>query len=221
MTEPRIAVLISGRGRNLQAILDAMKDHRIPAAAACVLSNRPDAAGLQRAAQAGVPTQAIPHDGFPDRESFERALTGALEQHRADFVALAGFMRVLGPAFIHRWQHRLLNIHPSLLPRHRGLNTHRRVLDAGDSEHGASVHFVTAELDGGPVAIQGRFIVRPEDDEQSLAHRTMTDIELKIYPQALSWLARGVLRMAADGVQFKGRPLAAPLTLENLEPEFR
>lgn len=221
MTEPRIAVLISGRGRNLQAILDAMKDHRIPAAAACVISNRADAAGLKRATEAGVPAQAIPHDNYPDRGAFEQELNHALEQHRVDFVALAGFMRVLGPTFIQRWEHRLLNIHPSLLPRHRGLNTHRRALEAGDTEHGASVHFVTEELDGGPVAIQGRFIVRPEDDEQSLALRIMTDIELKIYPQALSWLARGVLRMAPDGVQFKGRPLAAPLTLDNLEPEFR
>ena len=149
MTAPRLAVLISGRGRNLQAILDAVRDRRIPATLACVLSNRADAAGLERARAAGVPTAEVPHGEYPDRDSFEQALAAALRAQRVEVVALAGFMRVLGTAFLQGWRHRVLNIHPSLLPRHRGLHTHRQVLASADREHGASVHFVTEELDGG------------------------------------------------------------------------
>lgn len=221
MSRPRLAVLVSGQGRNLQAILDAQRSGRIPAELACVISNRTGAAGLERARAVGVPAIAIPHDGFPDREAFDAALSRELEKHGVEFIALAGFMRVLGAGFIGRWQHRLLNIHPSLLPRHRGLATHRRALESGDQEHGASVHFVTAELDGGPVVIQGRFRVRPDDDEQTLAERVMRDIELKIFPQALAWLARGTLGMGEDGVQFDGRRLTAPLSLDDLEADFR
>lgn len=221
MSVPRLAVLISGQGRNLQAILNGVRAGRIPAQLACVLSNRPDAPGLQRARQAGVTAEVVAHENFPDRAAFETEMTRVLEHHRTDFVALAGFMRVLGPDFIRRWRHRLLNIHPSLLPRHRGLKTHRQVLAAGDAEHGASVHFVTEELDSGPVVIQGRFSVRPQDDENTLAERVMNDIELKVYPQALAWLARGALQAGADGVQFRGRRLAQPLGLDDLEPEFR
>lgn len=221
MTAPRLAVLISGRGRNLQAILAAVRDGRIPATLACVASNRADAAGLELARAAGVPTELVPHGDYPDRDAFDAALARALDRHRVDAIALAGFMRVLGPSFIGRWRQRLFNIHPSLLPRHRGLHTHRRVLEAGDREHGASVHFVTEELDGGPVVIQGRFMVEPQDDEAQLAQRTMEKIELRIYPQALAWWARGRLRLADDGVRFDGRPLPRPLTLDDLDPEFR
>ena len=221
MSQPRIAVLISGQGRNLQAILDAVADGRIPAVAAGVLSNRVDAPGLPRARAAGVPALAIAHTDYADRAGFDAALADALERLQPDFVALAGFMRVLGDDFIRRFRGRLVNIHPSLLPKYRGLNTHRRVLEAGDAEHGASVHYVTEELDGGPVAVQGRFSVQPQDNEQTLAERTMRDIELKIYPQALAWMARGELRLAGGQLQFRGRELSAPLTLADLEPEFR
>ena len=221
MSQPRIAVLISGQGRNLQAILDAVADGRIPAVAAGVLSNRVDAPGLPRARAAGVPALAIAHTDYADRAGFDAALADALERLQPDFVALAGFMRVLGDDFIRRFRGRLVNIHPSLLPKYRGLNTHRRVLEAGDAEHGASVHYVTKELDGGPVAVQGRFSVQPQDNEQTLAERTMRDIELKIYPQALAWMARGELRLAGGQLQFRGRELSAPLTLADLEPEFR
>lgn len=221
MSKPRLAVLISGQGRNLQAILDAVADGRIPAAAAGVISNRADAAGLARARAAGVVSAVVPHTDFADRAAFDAALARALEALRPDIVALAGFMRVLGDGFIRRFAGRMVNIHPSLLPKYRGLHTHRRVLEAGDEEHGASVHYVTEELDGGPVAIQGRFRVQPQDDEQILAERTMRDIELKIYPQALAWMARGDLRYADGVLRFRGRPLAAPLTLADLEPEFR
>ena len=221
MSQPRIAVLISGQGRNLQAILDAVADGRIPAVAAGVLSNRVDAPGLPRARAAGVPALAIAHTDYADRAGFDAALADALERLQPDFVALAGFMRVLGDDFIRRFRGRLVNIHPSLLPKYRGLNTHRRVLEAGDAEHGASVHYVTEELDGGPVAVQGRFSVQPQDNEQTLAERTMRDIELKIYPQALAWMARGELRLAGGQLAFRGRELSAPLTLADLEPEFR
>jgi len=221
LSAPRVAVLISGQGRNLQAILEAIADGRIPAQAAGVISNRAEVAGLARARAMGVPAQVVAHAAFADRAAFDAALAGALEALRPDIVALAGFMRVLGDAFIGRFRGRLVNIHPSLLPKYRGLQTHRRVLEAGDAEHGASVHYVTEELDGGPVAIQGRFSVRPQDTEQTLAERVMQDVELKIFPQALAWMARGELRLDGDRVRFRGRELAAPLTLADLEPEFR
>ena len=221
MSTPRVAVLISGQGRNLQAILDAIADGRIPAVAAGVISNRPDAAGLARARAARVPAEVVDHTRFAERAAFDAALGDALDALRPDVVALAGFMRVLGEAFIRRFHGRLVNIHPSLLPKYRGLHTHRRVLEAGDTEHGASVHYVTEQLDGGPVAIQGRFSVRPQDNEQTLAERVMRDIELKIFPQALAWMARGELGLVDGVVRFRGAPLAAPLTLADLEPEFR
>jgi phosphoribosylglycinamide formyltransferase-1 len=221
VSAPRLAVLISGQGRNLQAILDAVAAGRLPATVAGVVSNRADAAGLERARAAGVPALVVPHGQHADRAAFDAALLAALEGLRPDIVAMAGFMRVLGDGIIGRLKGRIVNIHPSLLPKYRGLHTHRRVLEAGDAEHGASVHFVTEELDGGPVAIQGRFRVRPQDNEQTLAERAMQEVELKIYPQALAWMARGELRHSAQGLTFRGRPLAAPLSLADLEPEFR
>jgi phosphoribosylglycinamide formyltransferase 1 len=221
LSTPRLAVLISGQGRNLQAILDAIADGRIPAVAAGVVSNRAEAAGLARARAAGIPAQVVPHTEFAQRADFDAALGDALDAVQPDIVALAGFMRVLGDAFIRRFEGRMVNIHPSLLPKYRGLQTHRRVLEARDAEHGASVHYVTAELDGGPVAIQGQFSVQPQDTEQTLAERVMRDIELKIFPQALAWMSRGDLQYSPAGLRFRGRALAAPLTLADLEPEFR
>jgi phosphoribosylglycinamide formyltransferase 1 len=217
----RIAVLVSGQGRNLQALLDAAAAGRLPAQIVCVVSNRGEAPALDRARRAGVPTVVVTAADHPERDAFDAALAAALDRCRPDFLAMAGFMRVLGPGFIRHFAGRMLNVHPSLLPRYRGLHTHRRVLEAGDAEHGASVHFVTEELDGGPVVIQGRFSVQPQDDEQSLAQRVMNDIELKIYPQALAWLAHGELQWNGGNVQFRGRPLVEPLNLEDLEPEFR
>jgi phosphoribosylglycinamide formyltransferase-1 len=221
VSKPRLAVLISGQGRNLQAILDAVAAGRLPATVAGVVSNRADAAGLERARAAGVPAVVVPHGPHADRARFDAALLAALEALRPDMVAMAGFMRVLGDGITGRLKGRMVNIHPSLLPKYRGLHTHRRVLEAGDAEHGASVHFVTEELDGGPVAIQGKFSVRPQDNEQTLAERAMQEVELKIFPQALAWMARGELRYGAQGLTFRGQPLAAPLSLADLEPEFR
>lgn len=221
VSTPRIAVLISGQGRNLQAILDAVSAGKIPARMACVASNRADAPGLERARAAAVPVAVVPHADYSDRTAFDTALAAALGPYRPDIIALAGFMRVLGDGFIRAHRGRMVNIHPSLLPKYRGLHTHRRALAAGDREHGASVHFVTEDLDGGPVAIQGRFSVNPDDNEQTLAERTMREAELKIFPQSLAWMARGELAYAGGAALFRGRPLAAPLTLNDLEPEFR
>lgn len=216
----RLAVLISGRGRNLQAMIDAVGAGHIDADWAVVISNRAEAQGLQRAKAAGIPTMVLAHGDYPDRDAFDQALGDALEVHRPDIIVMAGFMRILGADFVRRFAGRMINIHPSLLPKYRGLNTHQRALDAGDAEHGASVHFVTEELDGGPVAVQGRFSVRPEDDASTLADRVMHEVELKIYPQAVAWLARGELCWHADGLRFRGAPLAAPLGLADLDPAF-
>jgi phosphoribosylglycinamide formyltransferase-1 len=167
------------------------------------------------------PAVVVPHAQYAERAAFDAALVDALEALRPDIVAMAGFMRVLGNVAVRRLRGRVVNIHPSLLPKHRGLRTHRGVLEAGDAEHGASVHYVTEELDGGPVAVQGKFSVRPQDNEQVLAERVMQEIELKIYPQALAWMARGELRYTPRGLLFRGQPLAAPLSLADLEPGFR
>lgn len=218
---PRLAVLISGQGRNLQAILDAVRDGRIAADIAGVISNRAEAGGLERARDAGVPAVVVPHTAYPTREAFDAALAAELARLRPDFVALAGFMRILGGKLIARHEGRMLNIHPSLLPKYRGLGTHAQVVANRDTEHGASVHYVTGELDGGPVAIQGRFSVSPQDTAQVLAERVMNDIELKIFPQALAWVARGELRCEGGRVRLRGATLLRPLGLADLEPEFR
>lgn len=217
----KIAVLISGQGRNLQAILDACADGRIPAQVGAVISDRADAPGLKKAASASVPQSVVSYADHTDRGTFCVSLAAAISASKPDIIALAGFMRVLTPYFVERFSGRLLNIHPSLLPKHRGLHTHRAALAAGDAEHGASVHFVSAELDGGPVVLQGRTRVRSDDTESRLAERVMHDIELKIYPQALAWLARGELVQDGMQVRYRGRVLKAPLGLDDLEPEFR
>jgi phosphoribosylglycinamide formyltransferase 1 len=221
LKRPRITAVISGRGRNLQALIAAVADGRITADLTTVLSNRADAAGLDYARAAGVHVVVVPHDAYADRAEFDFALAAALRAQLPDIVALAGFMRILGADFVREFEGRMLNIHPSLLPKHKGLHTHAAVLRDADAEHGATVHFVTPQLDGGPRVIQGRFSVSAHDDAQSLAERVMTDIELKIYPQAVAWLARGELRFEHGQAWFRGRPLTEPLTLNDLEPAFR
>ncbi len=211
MSKPRLAVLISGAGRNLQAIIEACQTGALPAEPVVVLSNRPGAGGLRRAAAAGVTTEVVDHTLFGSRAAFDQALAQCLESYRPDLVALAGFMRVLTPDFTRRFQGRMLNIHPSLLPKYRGLHTHRRVLEAGDAWHGASVHFVTEELDGGPVIMQGRLAVQCGDTEASLAARLMQEVELCLYPAALSWVARGRLQLAGSTVLLDGIALQQPL----------
>lgn len=191
----RLVVLISGTGRNLQALIDASKRGDLGAQIVKVISNRPAVAGLARAEAAGIATQTIDHRGFDTREAFDAALGDAIAAAAPDIVALAGFMRILTADFIRRFEGRLLNIHPSLLPKYRGLHTHRRALEAADRWHGASIHFVTEELDGGPVVLQGRIAVEREDTEQTLARRVMEEVELLIYPAAVRWMADGRLRL--------------------------
>ncbi len=191
MTKKRVAVLISGRGSNMSALIDAAKVPDYPAEIVLVLSNRPDAAGLARAREAGIATAAIDHAPFgADREAFERAIDAALTAHRIDVVCLAGFMRLLSPWFVTRWSGRMLNIHPALLPQFKGLHTHRRALEAGVARHGATVHFVVPEMDSGPIVAQESVPVIEGDTEETLAARVL-EVEHRIFPQALRLVAEG------------------------------
>ncbi len=185
----RVAVLISGRGSNMAALVEAAKLADYPAEIALVASNKPEAEGLTFARSQGIATFAVSHKGFADRESFDRVMHQKLIETGIELVALAGFMRVLSPWFCREWQGRLINIHPSLLPDFKGVDTHRRALEAGVREHGCTVHFVTPELDDGPTILQARVPVLPEDEEQALAARVLKE-EHRIYPLALAKVAR-------------------------------
>ena len=204
----RLALLISGTGCNLQAILDAIDAGELPARVSLVLSNKAGAAGLARAERAGVPAQAIDHRGFPDRASFDQAMIERIDAHGADTVVLAGFMRILSPGFVRHYQGRLINIHPSLLPKYPGLNTHARALEAGDREHGCSLHFVTDELDGGPLIAQARFPVAANDTAETLSEKVQAR-EHRLYPQVLRWRAQQRLQMTDQGVELDGERLPA------------
>ena len=204
----RLAGLISGTGSNLQAILDAIDAGELPARVSLVLSNKAGAAGLARAERAGVPAQAIDHRGFPDRASFDQAMIERIDAHGADTVVLAGFMRILSPGFVRHYQGRLINIHPSLLPKYPGLNTHARALEAGDREHGCSLHFVTDELDGGPLIAQARFPVAANDTAETLSEKVQAR-EHRLYPQVLRWRAQQRLQMTDQGVELDGERLPA------------
>ncbi|RRU97513.1 MULTISPECIES: phosphoribosylglycinamide formyltransferase [Stutzerimonas stutzeri subgroup] len=192
-----VVVLISGSGSNLQALIDSQAEDN-PARIRAVISNRADAFGLTRAQDADIPTAVLDHKAFDGRESFDAALMAVIDEHAPDLVILAGFMRILTPGFVRHYQGRLLNIHPSLLPKYKGLDTHRRALEAGDSEHGCSVHFVTEELDGGPVAIQAALAVEPGENIEQLTQRVHS-AEHQIYPLAMRWFAEGRLRLAEQG----------------------
>ena len=204
-----VVVLISGSGSNLQALIDASA-HGGPFRVCGVISNRPGVRGLQRAEAAGIPTQLVDHTAFPDRDSFDAALAQVIEEFRPELVVLAGFMRILTNAFVNRFSGRMLNIHPSLLPAFQGLHTHRRALREGVAEHGASVHFVTGELDGGPVIAQARVPVLDADTESELAARVLQREHL-LFPQVVSWFAQGKLQLRDDQVWFEGSPLQAPI----------
>lgn len=216
MTKPAplgVVVLVSGSGSNLQALIDR-RDAGLPITIRAVISNRADAFGLERARRHGIAAEVLDHRPYPDRESYERELIACIDRHRPGLVVLAGFMRILTPAFVEHYAGRMLNIHPSLLPKFRGLHTHQRAIETGEQEHGASVHFVTAELDGGPVIIQARLAVRPDEDAATLAARVLA-LEHVIYPRAVGWIAEGRARLGADGrVWLDGLPLAAPVLIE-------
>ena len=198
-------VLISGRGSNLQALIDAVRRERLPLEVRAVLSNEPGAAGLVRAARAGIEGEVLDHRGFASREDFDAALAGRIDARAPTLVILAGFMRILGPAFVRRYHGRLLNVHPSLLPAFPGLDTHRRALEAGVRVHGASVHFVSEELDGGPLIIQAPVEVRPGDDAVSLAARVLEQ-EHRIYPLAIRWFVEGRIELRDGRAWVDGRP---------------
>jgi phosphoribosylglycinamide formyltransferase-1 len=208
-----LAVLVSGRGSNLQAIFAQIDNGTLPMEIRVVASDRGDAPALDWATRQGLNCEVLLPTDYPDRESYDRALALRLDRYRPDLVALAGFMRILSAPFVDLYEGRMLNIHPSLLPRHRGLHTHRRVLEAGEREHGASVHFVTRELDGGPVVLQARVPVHDDDNAQTLAARVLEQ-EHRIYPRCIGWFATGRLRYSAGAAWLDGNRLESPIILD-------
>jgi phosphoribosylglycinamide formyltransferase-1 len=212
-----VVVLISGSGTNLQAIIDRAATD-LPIEIRAVISNRPGVYGLQRAMDAGIETRVLEHTAFADRESYDRALIELIDNFKPGLVALAGFMRILTPAFVHHYAGRLFNIHPSLLPKYRGLHTHQRALDAGDTLSGATIHFVTEELDGGPRIVQSQVAVMPGDDADRLAARVL-EKEHQIYPLAIRWFAERRLKLDEDGhVNLDDEQLSGPVVFAPDEP---
>jgi len=199
----KLVILISGRGSNMEAIVRACAQERWPAEIAAVIANRPDAAGLAFAASHGVATAVVDHRSFDGRDSFDAALAAEIDRFAPDLVVLAGFMRILTPEFVRRYEGRLLNVHPSLLPSFKGIHTHQQALDAGVALHGASVHFVIPELDSGAIVAQGAVPVRAGDDAAALAQRVLT-VEHVLYPRAVRWFVEGRLRLE------NGRAVVAP-----------
>lgn len=207
MNRKRVAVLISGRGSNMAALIEAAKDKTFPAEIVLVLSNRPDAGGLDTAKANGIATEVIDHTRFgKDRAAFDAALHKVLLDHKIDYVCLAGFMRLLTAGFVQQWPERMINIHPALLPAFKGLDTHQRALDAGAKVHGATVHFVVPEMDAGPIIVQGAVAVRSDDSEASLAKRVLA-VEHRIYPFALKMLAEGRIRVVDGRCLIDGAPV--------------
>jgi|SRR5690242_5715409 len=209
-TPLRVAVLASGRGSNLAALLQARGRGELPVEFVLVASDKADAGALALAREAGIPTVVLDPRGFPDRVSFDHALFERIQASGAELLVLAGFMRIIDGAALAPWVGRMINIHPSLLPKYRGLHTHRRALAAGDAEHGASVHYVTAELDGGPVIAQARLPITPQDDEQTLAARLLS-YEHRLLPAVVSHIAQGRLALRDGQVLLDGTPLPTPL----------
>jgi phosphoribosylglycinamide formyltransferase 1 len=206
MLRKRVAILISGRGSNMVALIEAAKAENYPAEIALVVSNEPAAEGLKHATASGIETAVVDHRAFgKDREAFERAVQRELEAHHIEIVCLAGFMRILTPWLVRHWQGRMLNIHPALLPAFKGLDTHKRALAAGATEHGATVHFVVPEMDSGPIVAQAKVPVLPGDNEATLAARVL-QAEHRIYPEALRLLAAGRLSVDGDRCLIDGKP---------------
>jgi len=204
----RIVVLISGSGTNLQAIIDACQAPSYPAQVVAVIANKADAYGLQRASAANIPALALPHTNYNSRADYDNALIAAINQYQTDLVVLAGFMRILTPHFVHTFHDKLLNIHPSLLPKYQGLHTHQRALDAGDTEHGVSVHFVTEQLDGGPVVLQAKIPIFDGDSVDDLANR-VHEQEHRIYPLVIKWFCQQRLVMRNNSAVLDGNILPA------------
>jgi phosphoribosylglycinamide formyltransferase-1 len=218
MSRKRVAVLISGRGSNMAALIEAAKAKDYPAEIALVMSNRPEAGGLLVARAAGIATETVDHTKFGgDRNRFEHEIQSILEKYRIEIICLAGFMRLLTANFLERWQWRILNIHPALLPDFKGLDTHKRVIDAGVKIHGATVHFVVPELDSGPVIAQGAINVRPGDSEEALAVRVLK-VEHRIYPLALKLVAEGRVQIRNNHSLIDGVPVPNVADLAPTDP---
>src|SRR5690348_12075778 len=211
MTLP-IAVLVSGRGSNLGALMDARATGTLPVEIVLVASDKADAPALRNAEAHGIPTLALDPKGYPNRLAFDEALFARVAESGAELVVLAGFMRVIDGAVVDAWRGRIVNIHPSLLPKYRGLHTHRRAIAARDAEHGASVHFVTAELDGGPVIAQARIPIQAGDDEEALASRLLSQ-EHRLIVTCVDAIARGHVALRDGAVQWNGEAIAEPLVL--------
>ncbi len=206
-----IVILISGNGSNLQAIIEAIKQG-LAVTISAVISNRPEAYGLERAREAKIPALTVAHSLFQNRQTFEEALQKTIDQFQPQIIVLAGFMRKLTAGFVHHYRGRMINIHPSLLPKYPGLDTHSRALGAKDSHHGVSIHYVTEEVDCGPLICQAQFKINPEDNEASLQQRVHL-LEHRLYPQVLAWLAAGRLQLTAKGiVLLDGKPLNPELS---------
>ena len=206
----RTVILISGSGTNLQSFIDKVEAGELDLELSLVFSNRPDAYGLERARKAGIPTACIEHGDFPDRESFDRAVAAVIDEHAPELIVLAGFMRILSPWFVQHYEGQVLNIHPALLPKYPGLNTHQRALDAGDEWHGSTVHFVTEELDGGPRILAGRLRVEPGETADELQHRVQA-IEHQIYPEASGLVGAGRVRFEQGEAVIDGQVADEPI----------
>jgi phosphoribosylglycinamide formyltransferase 1 len=213
-----IVILISGRGSNMHALIDRSRQRGAPYVVSHVFSDRAEAAGLVTARDRKIPERALPSIQGVDRAAYDRALAEAIDEVSPSLIVLAGFMRILTAQFVQRFVGKILNIHPSLLPKYPGLHTHRRAIEAGDQEHGATVHFVTEELDGGPRIIQARVAVASDDTEDSLAMRVLAQ-EHRIYPLAVSWFCEGRLRYQAGKALLDGRPLSEPIPYNDVEPD--
>ena len=211
----RLVILVSGGGSNLQSLIDGCASGEINATVSAVISNNPDAGGLERAANAGIPNLAIDHTAFDNREAFDQALSELIDSFSPDLVILAGFMRILTAQFVDHYLGRMMNIHPSLLPAYPGLHTHRRAIEAGDKKAGATVHFVTPELDGGPSIIQAQVEIEPDDNEGSLATRVLS-FEHKIYPQAVKWFCDNRLIMHNNHVLLDNKAISESGIIYNL-----
>ena len=211
------AVLISGSGTNLQAFIDEVAAGQLELDLSVVLSNRPDAAGLERARNANIPVECVRHQDYAQRALYDAALVETLDKYQPDVIILAGFMRILTGTFVNHFSGRVLNIHPSLLPKFPGLDTHQRAIDAGEEWHGSTVHFVTEELDGGPVIIQGRVPVMPDDSAMELATRVLA-VEHRIYPEAARLLVAGRIECRDGAAWLDGERLFEPLQYQGSEP---
>jgi phosphoribosylglycinamide formyltransferase-1 len=213
-----IVILISGGGSNMRAIIERSRAADAAYSVAAVLSDRADAGGIEVARQLGVDARAVPRPTGSERALYDRLLAAAISEYSPSLIVLAGFMRILTAEFVEQFAGRILNIHPSLLPKYAGLHTHRRALEARETEHGVTVHFVTEQLDGGPPVIQARVPVLPDDTETTLSQRVLKQEHI-IYPLAVNWFCQGRLRCEAGKAQLDGRPLAEPVQIGDLEPE--